>query len=213
MKTNTRTARLRSLPALSCRAHRTREQRMDGKSAWLRHSSARADAALRFAAADATTARGSRQAPKAAAPMKRSHHAGKVSAGFAPECPTAVCCPWPVISPGVSLLCCGGRVSARVQELWLHAQPQGTPPLLAMRKTAQTHPTQLDDTPHGTTTHPQCHRTDAHIPATLPPPRATRPSSQSRTRLRNRCQSAALQSFLRAPVQAQELQRRRPAAG
>ena len=179
----------------------------------MRHSSARADAALRFAATDATTA--TQQPPlfHCSGAMSHPKRAGEVSA-CAPTAPSrSSCCTWPAVSPGVPLLCCGGRVSARVLELWPHAQPQGTPPLLAMRKTAQPHPTRLDHTPHGTTTHPQCHRLNAHISATLPPPRAARPSPQSRTRLHDGGPSAALQPILRATVQTQELQRRRFAAG
>jgi len=122
MKTNTRTARLSSLPALSCRAHRTRERRMDEKSTWLRHSSARADAALRLAAADATTA--TRQPPRfhcsgAHEALPPRWQGECVIRPRVPHCcvlPVACCLTW-----GASAVCCcaalcrlAGRVPRRV---------------------------------------------------------------------------------------------------
>ena len=93
-----------SAVTLATPAARTGKQHTHRKSARIsdstspRHTRGVTDAALTLLRVQAEAA------AAVAAAMKRSHHAGKVSGAYAPECPTAQHALWLALSPGVRLL-------------------------------------------------------------------------------------------------------------
>ena len=54
---------------------------------------------------------------RAGAAMERSHHPGKVSSAFAPECPTLLHALWCALSPAVCLVCAVVRCCALLQRM------------------------------------------------------------------------------------------------